>query len=91
MPEQIKHDHFGDESCALETGKARLISDHKSKEAERKALLENPIVNEKPFSERMKSNRFWLVRGVYYIFYSVWMIVMGIGMAIAWLIAMLFI
>lgn len=91
MPEQIDHDNFGDEGFALENREARLISDHKAKEAERKALSEHPIVKEKSFSERMKTNRFWLVRGVYYIFYSVWMIVMGIGMFIAWLIAMLFI
>ncbi|MEO9076205.1 MAG: hypothetical protein ABI263_02805 [Gelidibacter sp.] len=91
MPEHIDHDNFGDEGFALETREARLIADHKSKEAERKALLETPMVKEKSFAERMKTNRFWLVRGIYYVFYSVWAVVMGIGIVIAWLIAMLFI
>ena len=91
MPEQINHDNFGDEGFALETREARLISDHNLKEAQRKAHFESLIVTKKSFAERMKTHRFWLVRGVYYIFYSVWMILMGIGMFIAWLIAMLFI
>ena len=91
MPDQINHDNLGDEGFALETREGRLISDQKSREAERKAALENPIIKEKSFADRMKTHRFWLVRGVFYIFYSVWMVVMAIGMFIAWLIAMLFI
>lgn len=47
--------------------------------------------NRKSFPDRMKTHPFFLVRGIYYIFYSVWAIVMTIGMLIAWLIAMLFI
>ena len=91
MSQQINHDNVGDKALVLEAREARFISDHKAKEAEQKVLLRSPIVNEKTFAERMKTNRFWLVRGVYYVFYSVWMIVMTIGIAIAWLIAMLFI
>ena len=48
-------------------------------------------VKKASFSERMKNHRFFLVRGIYYIFYSIWAVVMAIGMFIAWLIAMLFI
>ena len=84
--ENIKPDHG-----VLQTREARLISDYKTKEAQRKELLENPIIKEKSFANRMKTNRFWLVRGVYYVFYSVWTVVMAIGIFIAWLIAMLFI
>ncbi|MEO5788217.1 MAG: hypothetical protein ACOH2D_07915 [Gelidibacter sp.] len=91
MSQQINHDNVGGEALVLEAREARLISDTKVKEAELKQLLEISALNKKSFSERMKANRFWLVRGVYYAFYSVWMIVMTIGIAIAWLIAMLFI
>ena len=91
MSEQINHDHFGAEGFNLDTREARLLSEHQTKEAEQQALFENPVVKEKSFAERIKTNRFWLVRGIYKVFYSVWMIAMGIGMCIAWLIAMLFI
>ncbi len=91
MPEQTNHKNFADKDFALEAREAKLISDTKIKEAELKQLLETPDLETKSFSERMKTNRFWVVRSVYYASYSVWMIVMAIGIGIAWLIAMLFI
>ena len=91
MPGDIDHENFGTKGVALNTREARLIADQKAKGVERKTRLKPPVVKEKTFFEHMKTNRFLLVRGVYYIFYSVWTIVMGIGMFIAWLIAMLFI
>lgn len=54
-------------------------------------VLKAQVVTKKPFTERMKTHRLFVVRAVYYIFYSVWAVVMAIGMFIAWLIAMLFI
>lgn len=60
-------------------------------DGEAKPELKPRVVHKKPFTERMKMHRFFLVRAVYYIFYSVWAVVMAIGMLIAWLIAMLFI
>lgn len=54
-------------------------------------VLKAKVVNKMSFSERMKTHRFLLVRVIYYFFYSIWAIVMAIGMFIAWLIAMLFI
>ena len=91
MPQQIDNDNVEHELPVFETREARLISDNKAKEAELKRLSETPDLKKKSFSEKLKTNRFWLVRSIYYAFYSVWMIVMGIGILIAWLIAMLFI
>ncbi|MCL8007823.1 hypothetical protein M8845_10340 [Gelidibacter japonicus] len=54
-------------------------------------VLKAKAVKKETFSERMKTHRFLLVRAIYYFFYSIWAIVMAIGMFIAWLIAMLFI
>lgn len=54
--------------------------------------VEEDVTGEKQsFSERWKTNRFWVVRATYHIFYSVWIVVMAIGGLIAWLIALLFI
>ncbi|HUH27912.1 hypothetical protein [Gelidibacter sp.] len=60
-------------------------------QTESKPIATAKAAQKKSFSERMKTHRFWLVRGIYYMFYSVWAVVMAIGMFIAWLIAMLFI
>ncbi|WP_299390548.1 hypothetical protein [uncultured Gelidibacter sp.] len=53
--------------------------------------VSEPNIEKKSFGERWKTHRFWLFRGTYYVLFSVWAIVMAIGGAIAWLIAMLFI
>lgn len=37
------------------------------------------------FIERMKNHRFWIVRILFYIVYSVWLVVAFIGMIIAWI------
>lgn len=37
------------------------------------------------FFERMKKHRFWLVRVLFYIVYSIWLVVVFIGMIIAWI------
>ena len=42
-------------------------------------------VKEIGFIEKMKTHRFWLVRILFYIVYSVWLIVAFIGMIIAWI------
>ncbi|MGC1632418.1 MAG: hypothetical protein WA749_09940 [Gelidibacter sp.] len=91
MSQQINHENVGDKAPALEAREALLISDNEGNAVERKHGVENASLNAKSFSERMKTNRFWVLRGVYYVFYSVWMIVMTIGIAIAWLVAMLLI
>lgn len=56
-----------------------------------KPILDDEVIEEKSFSERWKTNRFWLVRGSYHFLHSVWTIVMFIGGFIVWLISLLFI
>lgn len=90
MP-QHNNDEVEDKSSVLESREARLISDQQNKEIVLKTSSEKSVSTEKNFSERMKTHKFWLVRAIYFVFYSVWMVVMAIGMFIAWLIAMLFI
>lgn len=90
MP-QHNNDEVEDKSSVLESREARLISDQQNKEIVLKTSSEKLVSTEKKFSERMKTHKFWLVRAIYFVFYSVWMVVMAIGMFIAWLIAMLFI
>ncbi|MCZ4319543.1 hypothetical protein O4H26_11125 [Aequorivita viscosa] len=58
---------------------------------EPETVYEAKVETEKSFSERWKTNRFWLVRGTYFVLRSVWMVVMFIGGLIVWLISLLFI
>ncbi|WP_133240869.1 hypothetical protein [Marixanthomonas spongiae] len=66
-------------------------SEPKSKDLTQKPNKNPSAKKKRSFAERWKTNRFWLVRGTYYVLYSVWMVVMAIGAFIAWLIALLFI
>lgn len=91
MPQQIDNPNDQPENSDLEAREALLISHNNATEKEAEIPLKSKVVGKKPFTERWKTNRFWLVRGTYYIFYSVWVVVMAIGTFIAWLIAMLFI
>ena len=91
MLQETDNDNIEHELPVFETREAGLIVDTELKKAEFQSISKTPHLNKKSVSERMKTNRFWLIRAVYYAFYSVWMIVMAIGIAIAWLIAMLFI
>ena len=91
MLQPIDNDNLEQDDSILETRDSTLTTRNKLSENELKPVLTAEILGEKSFSERWKTNRFWLVRATYYVFYSVWMVVMGIGTLIAWLIAMLFI
>lgn len=54
------------------------------KEAERRA-------NRKWNLDKLKTHRFWIVRAIYLVANSVWIVVVAIGGFIAWLISLLFI
>lgn len=82
MSQQIDNDNVQDST---------FTSKRTPKQPEPEPVLEAKVVEKTPFLDRWKTNRFWLVRGSYYVLRSVWMIVMGIGMFIAWLISFLFI
>lgn len=79
------HDQFG------KSPDTPMTSTNKDRELDFNPDIESQVRKKKSIADRMKTHRFLLVRGIYYIFYSVWAIVMAIGMFIAWLIALLFI
>ena len=90
MSEQNDNKNIPDQSNS-EFQETPSVSKNKSGKIESETVLKAEVAKKKSFSERMKTHPFFLVRGIYYIFYSVWAVVMAIGMFIAWLIAMLFI
>lgn len=47
------------------------------------------ITNEDSFVEKWKNHRYLFVRGTYIVLNSIWMVVMAVGMFLAWLIALL--
>ncbi|WP_310992037.1 hypothetical protein [Aequorivita marina] len=65
--------------------------EHTPTEPHPETTPEVEVAEKKSFSERWKTNRFWLVRGTYHVLRSVWMAVMLIGGFIIWLISFLFI
>ena len=91
MQQQKDNDIFECHSSVIKTQDSTLNSKNNSKETESETVLKAEVVAEKSFSERWKTNRFWLVRATYYVLRSVWMIVMVIGGFIVWLISLLFI
>lgn len=87
MSKQINTEDFEKQHAVLETQDALATSKKKSQ----KPVIEVDVVKKKPFDERWRTNRFFLIRGTYFVLKSVWMIVMGIGAFIAFVISMLFI
>lgn len=64
------------------------------KEVNTKISLERFTVKDKKdakgrlsFFARMKHNRFWIVRAIFYILYSIWMVVVVIALIFVWLIS----
>lgn len=91
MSQQIDNDNVEHDGPVIETQNLTQTSKNNARQTESEPVLEAEVVKERSFSERWKTSRFWLVRGSYYILFSVWMVVMAIGGLIAWLIALLFI
>lgn len=91
MSEEIENINNAHNKSVSKNQDATLTSKNNLTTTESEPVLKAKVVKKESFTERMKTHRFFLVRGIYYIFYSIWAIVMAIGMFIAWLIAMLFI
>lgn len=91
MSQEIDQTNNAHDESISKIQEAPMASKYRADETDPNPVVKAQVVKKKTFTERMKTHRFFLVRGIYYIFYSVWAIVMGIGMLIAWLIAMLFI
>ena len=91
MPKQINSDNFESKGSGLDTQDSTSTSKNTLRETEAKPVLKVEVEEGLSFSERWKTNRFWLIRGTYYVLYSVWMTVIVIAGFIAWLISFLFI
>ncbi len=50
---------------------------------------ENSNEKQPSFAERWKNSKYLFVRGSYVVAHSIWTVVMVVGMAIAWLVAVL--
>lgn len=85
MPQRKDTDNFKNESSDLKNQDSALSSKNNSRE------IEAEVEEKKSFIEKWKTNRFWLIKGTYYVLHTVWMTVMVIGGFILWLISFLFI
>lgn len=85
MPQRKDTDNFENKSSDLKNQDSALSSKNNSRE------IEAEVEEKKSFIEKWKTNRFWLIKGTYYVLQTVWMIVMVIGGFILWLISFLFI
>lgn len=50
---------------------------------------EQKIAKPKSFIDRWEQSPYWFVSGSYKVLHSIWMVVMAVGMFLAWLIALL--
>ena len=91
MSQRIDNDNVEQDSSVLGTQDSTLSSKNNSLETEPEPRTEAEVLEKSTFSERWKTSRFWLIRGIYHVLRSVWMVVMVIGGFIVWLISLLFI
>lgn len=91
MSQQIDNENVEDDAPVSAAQNLTSTSKNDSSQTGPEPVKQAQVVEGKSFFERWKTSRFWLVRGIYYILFSVWMVVMAIGGLIAWLIALLFI
>ena len=91
MSQQIYNDNLEQNNFVLEAQESTSTSKDEKRAEELECVFEEIVVEKKSFSERWKTNRFWLVRGSFHVLKSVWMVAMVIGGFIAWLISLLFI
>lgn len=78
-------------TSALEAEDSNLTSENKAIQETSETLPKNKVVKEMSFLEKWRTNRFWIIKGSYYLLHSIWLIVMSIGAFIAFVISMLFI
>lgn len=91
MSQRKDNDNVEHKGTILAVQDSTLSSKYTAKEKGSKPVEKAKIIKKKSFFQRLKTNRFWLIRGLYYVLHSVWIVVMAIGGFIAWLIAILLI
>ncbi len=91
MFQQKDNEDFESDGSVLKIRDSTLTPKNKKEKIHSDSdLIEKPV-EKKSFAERWKTHRFWLVKGLYYLLHTIWMIVMIVGGFIAWLISLLFI
>lgn len=75
----------------LETSQTVFLPENTSNEIESQPNLQEIVPDKKPFLEPLKTNRFFLIRVLYHILRSIWIVAMIVGGFIAWIISLLFI
>lgn len=91
MTQQIEDANPEPENSVLKPTDSVSTSENNAIKTEQETVNKAEVVAEKSLSVKWRTNRFWLVRGTYFVFRSVWMVVMFIGGLIVWLISLLFI
>lgn len=91
MSQQIEKDNDEIEDTYLKALDTILTSDNITSKIEVDDDQQTDVVKKKSFLVKMKTNRFFLVRFIYYILFSVWLIAVTIAGLIAWIISMLLI
>ncbi len=94
MSNQKEEHHLEHTDSVVETSDSTSgssTSDSKSIETESEFVGTSIVEKKVPFLEPLKTNRFFLIRVLYYLLRSIWIVVMIIGGILAWIISMLFI
>lgn len=90
MPQPL-YDENDENNSLLENQDSTPSSKLSLKKSNPDPVVKGVDIEKIPLTERWKTNRFWLVRGSYFLLRTVWIIVMAIAGFIAWLISLLFI
>lgn len=91
MSQQIEKDNDEIDDTVLKAQDAILTSEHITSEAAAEDDQQSDIEKMKSFFVKMKTHRFFLIRFIYYILFSIWLIAVMIAGLIAWIISMLLI
>lgn len=75
----------------VETLTNTIILENENIEARTELSTKSHQIEKKPFLEPLKTNRFFLIRVLYHILRSIWIVAMIVGGFIAWIISLLFI
>lgn len=91
MSEEINKDSVENEDSVVKIQDASTVSENNSIETTPRTERKVSYIHKKTFLYPLKANRFLLVRILYYILRSIWIVVMIVGGFLAWLLSMLFI
>jgi hypothetical protein len=91
MLEELVENSKDVENSRQQIQEETIFSEDSTIEIESEIILGAESREKKPFLEPLKRNRFFLVRVLYHILRSIWIVAMVVGGFIAWIISLLFI